>query len=114
MFGPVEPDTQLKSRQATQGAGFVLQLAMLQLRQAALSLDSPDRAAAQVLSGFGDPNENDQDKDTSTEAKDEDDEDTSVDDTTGTPHKGDRQGVVKIVWTAEEDQQLLQVTLPGT
>ena len=107
-WGPLNCAT-LKSELPVIAADIGCPPLMIQLRNAALSLDSPDRVAAQVLSGFG-GNEDEDKEGASNEAKEDDDEDTSMDDGTGAmTRKGDRQGVVKIVWTAEEDQQLLQV-----
>ena len=82
-----------------------------QLGQAALSLDSPDRTAAQVLACLHGPEGEPQSTETeTTEPKGEDDGDTSMEDgPLATMQDSDRYGVVKIVWTAEEDQQLLQV-----
>ena len=84
---------------------------LLQLGQAALSLDSPDRTAAQVLACLHGPEGEPQSTETeTTEPKGEDDGDTSMEDgPLATMQDSDRYGVVKIVWTAEEDQQLLQV-----
>ena len=82
-----------------------------QLGQAALSLDSPDRTAAQVLACLHGPEGEPKSAEAeTTEPKGEDDGDTSMEDgALATMQDSDRYGVVKIVWTAEEDQQLLQV-----
>jgi|NorSeaMetagenome_1021524.scaffolds.fasta_scaffold154828_1 hypothetical protein len=82
-----------------------------QLGQAALSLDSPDRSAAQLLASLHGPEVEPKSTETeATESKGEDDGDTSMEDMPlATVQDSDRYGVVKIVWTAEEDQQLLQV-----
>tara|TARA_B100000787_G_scaffold37904_1_gene26752 strand:- start:31 stop:375 length:345 start_codon:yes stop_codon:yes gene_type:complete len=84
---------------------------MAVLGQAALNLDSPDHSAAQVLAFMHGPEaESKENRAVVAEPKYEDDEDTSMEDMPlATLHDNDRDGVIKIVWTAEEDQQLLQV-----
>ena len=83
---------------------------MLQLGQAALSLDSPAHTAAQVLACLHGPETESYGNETEATAKGQDGGDRSMEERPlATLHDNDRDGVIKIVWTAEEDQQLLQV-----
>ena len=83
---------------------------MLQLGQAALSLDSPAHTAAQVLACLHGPETESYGNETEATAKGHDERYRSMEERPlATLHDNDRYGVVKIVWTAEEDQQLLQV-----
>ena len=74
-------------------------------------MDSPDRTAAQVLAFMQGPVGESKDIETeTTEPGGEDDGDTSIEDgPLAMMQDADRYGVVKIVWSAEEDQHLLQV-----
>ena len=84
-----------------------------ELGQATGSMDSPDRSAAQVLAFMHGPEGEPQN--TKTEPSEpiqrRGDGNTSTEDGAlpTMPDNNERYGVVKIVWTAEEDQQLLQV-----
>jgi hypothetical protein len=83
---------------------------MAVLGQAGLNLNSPDHSAAQVLAFMHGPEAEYKENRPAAAAKGEDDGDTSMEDMPlATVQDSDRYGVVKIVWTAEEDQQLLQV-----
>ena len=74
-------------------------------------MDSPDHSAAQVLAFMHGPEAESKENGAATnEPRGEDDGDTSMEDMPlAMMQDNDRDGVVKIVWSAEEDQHLLQV-----